>query len=238
MSDSSGSRLWRVLLKPSETFAAIAERPTWGVALAVLVVASAAMTVALFSRFDMMEAMRQQLAAQHQAVPSGMEKNAGLIKGCSEGFAILLPPLLALVSAAIFLVFNLLGGTLNYRTSFAVTLHAAMPGVVRALLTIPVALSRASLTMEQAQGGLLRSNLAFLAPEGAGRPLVALLSALDLFALWQIVLLAIGYRIAAKVSRATAVTTVVVLWALLVALGVGFAALGAARAGAAAGAAG
>lgn len=233
MNGRSWSRLWRVLVRPSETFQEIAERPTWGVALAVLVVASAAMTLVLFSRVDMAEMIRQQLAARHQAMPPGMERNMALVKGCSETFAILAPGVIALVSAAVFLVFNLLGGTINYRTSLAVTLHAAMPGVVRALLTLPVALSRATLTMEQVQGGLLRSNLSFLAPEGAGRPLVALLTSLDLFALWQIVLLAIGYRIAARVSRATAATTVVVLWALLVAVGVGLAALGAARAGAA-----
>jgi hypothetical protein len=237
MKDSSWGRLWRVLVKPGETFAAIAERPTWGAALAVLVLASGAATLVLFNRFDVMEMMRQQMASQHQAVPPGMERNAALFKGCFEVIGILAPVVVTLISAAVFLVFNLLGGRIDYRTSFAVTLHASMPSVVRALLMIPVALSRATLTLPQVQGGLLRSNLAFLAPEGAGRPLVTLLTSLDLFTLWTLVLLAIGYRIAARVSRATAAVTVVLLWALLVAVGVGFAALGAAR-GAAAGAAG
>ncbi len=229
MRDSSWSRLWGALVKPGETFAAIARRPTWAVALTVLVVLGGAATLAVFSRFDMMEVMRQQLAAQHQQVPAGFDSRAGLIKGCSAAVAVVGPAVIYLVGAAVFLLFNLLGGQLDYRTSFSVMLHASMPNAVRALLMIPIALSRGALTVQEVQGGLLRSNLSFLAPEGAARPLVTLLASLDLFSLWSLVLLAIGYRIAAKVSRTTAVATVVLLWALLVAVTVGFSALGGAR---------
>jgi len=229
MKDSSWGRLWGVLAKPGETFQAIAERPTWGVALAVLVVVCAAGTLALFSRFDMVEATRQQMVAQHQPMPPGFESKAPVIKGCLEGVLVVIPAVVSLVVAAALLVFNLLGGQLTYRTSFAVTVHAAMPYAVRALLSAPVALLRGSLTAAELQSGVLRSNLAFLAPEGAGKPLVALLASLDLFALWNVVLLAIGYRIAARVSRGAAWGTVIVLWALLVAIGVGFAALGGGR---------
>ncbi len=231
MKDSSWSRLARVLVKPGETFTAIAARPTWAAALAVLVVLTAASTLVVFSRFDMLEAMRQQLAAQHQAVPAGFDSRAGLIKGCSETVAVALPAVACLVGAAIFLLFNLLGGELDYRTSLAVMTHASMPAVVRSLLLIPIAFFRGALTMTEVQGGVLRSNLAFLAPEGAGKPLLALLSGLDLFTLWTVVLLAIGYRIAARVSRKTAAATVVLLWALILAIAVGFAALGASMGG-------
>jgi hypothetical protein len=226
MKGRSWGRLWGVLAKPGETFASIAERPTWGVALAVLVLASAAATLVMFARVDFAEMMRQQMAAQHQQLPAGFESRMGLIKGCSEVAAVAIPAIVPLVVAAVFLVFNLLGGRIDYRTSLAVTVHAAMPQVVKALLTIPIAFYRGSLTMAEVQAGLLRSNLAFLAPQGAGRPLVALLASLDLFALWNLVLLAIGYRIAAKVSRTTAAVTVVLLWAVLVGIAVGFSALG------------
>jgi hypothetical protein len=73
---------------------------------------------------------------------------------------------------------------------------------------------------------VLRSNLAFLAPEGASKPLVALLASLDLFALWNVALLAIGYRVAARVSRTTAWLTVIILWLIFVAIIVGFSSLG------------
>lgn len=231
MKNRSWGRLWGVLAKPGETFASIAEGPTWGLALAVLVVASAVAVLVMFSRVDFAEMMRQQMAAQHQQVPPGLESRMGIIKGCSEAAAVAIPAIIPLVVAAVFLVFNLLGGEIDYRRSLAVTVHAAMPQVVKALLTIPIALTRASLTMEEVQGGLLRSNLAFLAPAGSGRPLVTLLTSLDLFALWNLVLLAIGYRIAAKVSRTAAAVTVALLWVVLVGLFVGFSALGASMSG-------
>jgi hypothetical protein len=60
---------------------------------------------------------------------------------------------------------------------------------------------------------------------------MALLAKLDVFTLWSVVLLAIGFRFAAKVSPRTATITVVLLWACYVAVNVGLAALGAAFAG-------
>src|SRR4029077_7283314 len=106
------------------TFAEIAERPTWGLAFAVLFALSTIATLVLFSRFDLLEARRQQIASQPQAVPAGFERQAGLIKGCSEAGAIAIPALLALAAAAIFLVFNLLGRQLTFKTSMPVVLHS------------------------------------------------------------------------------------------------------------------
>lgn len=232
MKSSSWSRVATVLFKPAETFAEIAERPTWGVALAVFLALSTIATLVVFSRFDVLEAMRQQIASQHQAVPAGFEGRAGLIKGCSEAGAIAVPAIALLIAAAIFLVFNLAGGQLGFKTSFAVVVHASMPNAVGALLTVAVALSRPAWTAAEVQGGLLHSNLAFLAPADASKTLVALLTRVDLFSLWTLVLLTIGFRIAAKVSRTTSAAVVFGLWIVLVAVVVGFAALGASMAGA------
>jgi len=231
MKSNSWGRLWGALGKPGETFESIAERPTWALALAVLSVVSAAAVLAMFSRVDMAEAIRQQVVAQGREVSPAMMQQMGRVSGCITAVSVLGTPLFYLAMAAVFLLFNLLGGQLDYRKSLAVTVHAALPRAVQALLTIPVALARSGLTLEEMRGGLLRSNLAFLAPEGAGKPLVALLSSFDLFTLWNLVLLVIGYRVAARVSRATAATTVVVLWAVVVAVLVALSALGGARGG-------
>ena len=63
------------------------------------------------------------------------------------------------------------------------------------------------------------------APESAGKMLVALLGSIDLFSLWSIALLAIGYRVVGKVSKTAALGVVAVLWAVVVAGKVGLAAL-------------
>lgn len=226
MHDSSFGRLIGVLLSPGKTFESIARRPTWVVPMVVLVIVTTAVTLLLFQKADFMEMMRQQMEAQGQQIPAdraeGME---GFMKGCTIVSIVVFPVVLWLVGAAFFLLFNLFGGQLRYPVSLSVLLHSFMPGVVSALLSIPVILSRESFTMKELQSGgrVLKSNLAFLAPEDAGPRLVALLSSLDLFAIWTMVLMVLGYHVAARVSKATAASVVLALWVLLVAIQVLFA---------------
>jgi hypothetical protein len=101
-----------------------------------------------------------------------------------------------------------------------------MPYLLATLLSIPVVLSRTELSMAEVQsGGFLHSNLAAFAPESTGKVLVALLGSVDIFSIWTIALLAIGYRVVGKVSKAAALGVVIALWAVVVAGKVGLAAL-------------
>jgi hypothetical protein len=99
--------------------------------------------------------------------------------------------------------FNVVGGEVAYPVSLSVTLHGMMPWALVSLLSIPVALGRDSIGYDMLKtGGVLASNAAALAPEGTGTVLLGLLASLDVFSLWSIALLAVGYSIAAKVPRA------------------------------------
>lgn len=225
MENSSFGRLIGVLVSPVKTFRSIAERPTWGVAMVVFVLCLSAMSVFMFQKVDFGEMMREQMAAQGRELPADAQGMEGFMKGCTIVTIVGAPVLFILVLAAIYLVFNLMGGQLRYPASLSVVLHAAMPGVVAALLTIPVILSRESLTVREMQGRVLKSNLAFLAPEDAGPRLVALLASFDFFTLWSLVLSIIGFHIVAKVSKTTAAVVAIGLWILTVLLGVALAGL-------------
>ena len=75
------------------------------------------------------------------------------------------------------------------------TLHAYMPALVAALLTLPLILSRTSITIKEAQGGgSWPPTSAPSLPESLGPAAQALLSSVDFFSLWTLVLLIIGYR--------------------------------------------
>ncbi len=140
---------------------------------------------------------------------------------------LVLQPAVYMLMAAIFLVvFRLMGSDIDFRHSLSVAVHGMMPFLLATLLSIPVVMSRAELSMEEVQsGGFLHSNLASFAPESAGKVLVALLGSIDLFSIWTIALLAIGYRVVGKVSKAAALGVVIALWAVVVAGKVGLAAL-------------
>jgi hypothetical protein len=226
------ARLIGVLTAPTATFRSIAVRPTWVVALLVFLTASIASTAVLVPRIDR-EQMRRQMREQIEEQSGGaadeeMLANAERVGlGCVAASGVGGPLVLCFLLAALFLVFNLVGGEIDYRTSLAVTAHALMPITLLSLLAIPVALGRGSLDLEELQrgGGLLPSNLAALAPEDSGPRLFALLASFDLFTLWTLALLIVGYHVAARVSKGVAAGVLIGCWLLWVGIKVGLASL-------------
>jgi len=236
LEDSSFGRLIGVMISPVKTFRSIAERPSWVVALVALLIATTTVGVLANTRIDKND-MRQMVQERieksrgGQATPEQVEQAMVMAEKVNSVTRWLIPlfavVIYLLVAALFFGAFHFFGGSdIPYRTSFAVTLHSFIPGLVAGLLTLPVILSREHVDLKAAQSGnLLASNLGAFAPESLGTAAKSLLSSLDFFTIWSVLLLVIGYRIAAKVSTATAATVVVVLWALYVAIKVGLATL-------------
>ena len=236
LEDSSVGRLFGALFSPAKTFRSIAERPTWAVALVALLIVSTAVGVLANQRIDkhdLRQLVQERIEKSRggQATPEQVEQAMVFTEKANAVGRWLIPIVGAVVYLLIALLFFMAfrffaGSDLSYKTSFAVTLHGFLPGLVGGLLTLPVILSREHVNLKDAQSGnLLASNLGAFAPESLGTAARSLLSSLDFFSLWAVVLLILGFRTAAKVSTATATTVVVALWALYVAAKVGLAVL-------------
>src|SRR5215207_3451244 len=185
MEDSSFGRLFGVLFSPGKTFRSIAERPTWLVPLIVLLAATTTLAVLVNQRIDRNE-MRQMVQerlekSQGSATPAQVDQAMEVTDKVNSVTRWLIP----VFAVGIWLLLNLLfwmgfrffaGSSLSYKTSFSVLLHSFMPQVISALLTLPVLLSRESVGIQEAQGGILASNLAAFAPEDVGKVTRALLS--------------------------------------------------------------
>lgn len=227
-------RVAQVLWAPTETFRRIGERPTWAVALVVLLALGGIVGYLAVQRIDpgdQRDLMRETLEERglrgdelERAVDRGMEVNRK-IAPWTPIFPVVFGTLAYLLIALLFWVaFRLAGGELGFPHSFSVALHGFVPQGLAALIAIPVVLGQESLDPEAAQrGSFLASNLGFLAPEEASRVVVSLLSSLDLFALWSVVLLTLGYSVVARVSKGVAAGVVVGAWLLWVAIKVGLA---------------
>lgn len=232
MENSSFGRLIGVLVAPGKTFRAIAERPTWAVALLVLLLASAGIAYLSGTRTDYRDVMTQSMRESGRDVPEGaleqqiemMEKAGPIIGavGAPVAFAFF-----SLLGALIYwMAFKLQGSDFSYKSSLAVSLHAAMPVVISLLLSLPIILSRSSLGYDDVKtGSFLKSNLGFLAPEDAPAWLAALYASADFFAIWGLVLSVIGYRAATRLPTRAVAVTVVIVTLLFVAARVGLTAL-------------
>jgi len=232
LEDSSLGRLIGVLVSPVKTFRSIAGRPTWGAALLVLLVASGAVAYVVGMRTDYRDVITQSLKAKGRDVPEAqiepqinlMQKAGPIISACTVPVIIAVITLLA--ALIYWIVFKLLGSDFSFKTSFAVTLHAAMPGVIAALLTLPVVLSRSTLGYADVKSGtFLQSNLAFLAPADAKAWVTALYASVDFFGLWSIVLTIIGYQAVSRLSTKSVAVVVILVSLLFIGVRVGLAAL-------------
>lgn len=236
MEDSSFGRLIGVLVSPGKTFRSIAERPTWLVPFLVLMALSLGVGGLLMSRVDPGEMVRYQLEKFGDRLPpEQVEKAVEDAENMTPARRLLQTaiglPVAALLYAAlagVFLViFKVLGSQMTFKQSLSTYLYGLVPiGVVSTLINLPLMLARESITPEEAMsGGVLVASPAILASEETSAVIRSLLGSLNFFTLWTLVLLAIGYRIVARVSIAVSAGTVFTLWLLYVAGKAGFAAL-------------
>lgn len=230
-------RLVGVLFAPTETFRKIAERPTWAVALVVLLVLGAVVGVLASQKLDLdaeRDMIREQIEDRQGLRGDELERQVDTIVNINSKVRPFTPVLVLvfgtlayLLVAVVFLVgAKLAGGEIDFRRSFATTLHGMAPQGVSALIAIPLILSRESIDPEAVQGGsFLASNLAFLAPEDAPAALESLLGSLDLFTVWSVILLTVGYSVVARMSKGAAGAVVVGAWVVWIAIKAGLAAL-------------
>lgn len=223
--------IWGVLLAPEKTFRALAARPAWLPAMLLLVATALGLSLVVTPRLDMKQVMREAIEEKgadiSEAQLARQAEMADKFKWIGTASQVVLQPAVYLLMAGVFLVlFRLLGSEIDFRRSLSVSVHGMMPFFVATLLTIPVVLSRASLTLKDVQSArYLHSNLAAFAPDSTGKPMMALLASADLFSIWTIVLLGIGFRVVGGVSKAAAFGAVIALWAVVVAGKVALAAL-------------
>jgi len=219
MQESSFGRLVGVLVSPAKTFDAIAARPTWVVAMVALVVIGVITGTLISGKIDFEDVIRQSLEEQgrqlgeeqtQQAIDVG-EKIARVMTVVGP---LVFQPLIYLLLALVFMVlFKVLGGDLTFVKSLAVMVHGMMPRLVLALLSIPVILGRQEFSAKELEsGGVMMSNPGAFLGEDAGLGLVALASSFDVFSIWTVVLLVIGFAAAARISKGTAAGGVVGLW--------------------------
>lgn len=223
--------IWGVLVSPGKTFEALASRPSWLPALLLLVATAIGLSAIVTPKLDMRQVIRDTIeergANLSEAQIEQQVEMAETLKWAGTFSQIVIQPLVYLIMAGVFLiVFRLMGSDLDFKQSLSVSVHGMMPFAVATALTAPIVFSREELSMQEVQNSrFLFSNLAAFAPEEASKALTALLSSVDLFSIWALILLAIGFQIVGRVSKGTAFGVVLGLWTVAVAGKVALAAL-------------
>lgn len=213
------SRLYRVFTSPTEVFGELATSPTWLPPLLLLLVISVGAQVVIGPRLDLDATIRQSLTESSRGRQmSDEEINRAVELGTKTGGVmrwltpVTVPLIFLIVGGVYFLGLKAVGSNSEFKPVFAAVLHANVPpAVVGTVVLAAAVLRRASYTAQELEG-LVKSNLGAFLPDTVPKPLAALAGVIDIFNIWQWILLAIGLTIVGKVKRGKAVTVVAVVW--------------------------
>jgi hypothetical protein len=223
---NSFARIFGVLFSPNETFASIARRPTWAVPLLVIIVVSFAATAVILPRmdWDKIVAMQQEQIKERNPNVSQqqLDQMERMTKAGGKVFAWAAPVVFViwylLVAGVLLLTFRLMGGEGNFSQAFSATLYAWMPQVISSIIGTIVAVARGGMLDPMQMATMVKTNPGFLADMKTQPMLFALLSSLDIFTIWTIVLLIIGFAALARVSKAKAAAIVITWWVVVIGL--------------------
>ena len=212
-------RMLRVFYAPSETFEAVSEQrsaadwlvPTFIVAAVIFI--STYVTSPLYVA-GVMEQMQQQ-------------EQSGAME--SAGDAILISTLIAapvmtfvmlFIGAAIYLlVGKLLGGLFGYSHCLALVVYTSLITVVQHIVRVPLVLASETMDVQIGLG-------MFLSEEARKNFGGALLSSIDPFVIWMVVIAALGLSIVGQIERSRAYAGVAAVTLIFLAIGAFFSTLG------------
>lgn len=227
-------RLVGVTFEPTKTFEDINRRSTWLGVFIILSVLGMAMSYTLTARMDRETYVRKSMEMLPMHVPEEViQQRIAQPPGVMEKFGFVFAPIGVLVQyyilAAIFLLaFVLTGASIPYKKTLSASYWAmAPPAIVGMLLAILFMFVKDPDTLEVNPMKNVASNLGLLVSEKAHPVLNSLLGSIDIFSIWSIALLSIGFAAISdrKLSTKKSATIVIVLWILWVLVKAGYSAL-------------
>jgi hypothetical protein len=218
--DTSLGRLVGVFVSPVRTFAAIAARPTFLVALVLWTAMSFLVSELVLSRTDWRSVIVEGNSHREQKLTEAQIDQA--VEGSRkfswvwEFFGAVAPTVIAFITAGgLWMACQAFGWEVRFRQSLGVTAHAFLPGVVASIALFALLWGRSTID-PQGLDDLLHTSPAFLVSRQSDRTLHSLLASLDMLSFWSMALLVLGLSAAAKTSRGRMAALVLSLWGLYV----------------------
>lgn len=221
------ARMTGALIAPVSTFQEIARKPDWIAVVIVLIVLSIISTVLVMPKLDIEGTMREQLGERQmtqEQIDEAIEIGTKVQKFTAPIAVVAMPITLLIMGGLLLLAFRVMGGDVGFKQAFSITAYGWLPQGLKGLIIAVLVSMREKVTQVDLES-ILKSNLGFLADPVENRMAWAVLSSIDVFNVWTIVLLGIGFAFAAKWARPKATVLIAVLYGVVVLFKIGMAAL-------------
>jgi len=223
-----------VYFAPREAFTRIVRNPRFLVPLVAYVILVLGFTGIWMQKMDAREFMKTQIEESGQADKIPAEQREAIIEQQAKWmpiFAWVMGPLgiavtlLVIAGALMFIYRFFYSSEVTFRQAFAiVTWIFFAVGLVTTPLILLVLQLKGDWNINPQEA--IQANLGLLLEKSsAAKPLWALLSSIDVFSLWMIFLLAVGFGVASRKTTGSAIWGVAIPWILIVLGKVGWAAI-------------
>lgn len=229
-------RIAGVLFAPAETFQDIVRKPDVLAPMIILILIGYAVTFVVVPIMDwdsIISAQTEQMRKQNpNMTDADIEKMSGITRSFGKVMGYVGPVFGAIIwlviAGVLFLAFRMFGGDGTFKQAISITVYAWMPLTIHSILLGIIAFARGAFDPTTA-ATIVKSNPAFLVDMKEQPVLFSLLSSFDVFTIWTVVLLIIGFSVMSRFSRMKSMVLVLSLWLAMIVVKLGFAALGASR---------
>lgn len=218
------SRISGIFFEPKRVFNFLNSKPSWFFAfLFILLIGVVIAEITLPQNLLLQKEIVSQ-SPKISSTPEVLDKMTEITTGkristvISEIIKVFIG-LILLTSFIYFLCNIILGGDSSYKRVLSVVTYTSLIPTLGAILKTPLIIAKNSANIQ--------TSLALLMPEGDFTKIrYMLLGALEIFSIWQIILIALGVTVLYKFSLTKALVATIIGWAILVFIGVGLGVLG------------
>jgi hypothetical protein len=228
---SAGARIVNTFIAPTKAFTDLRRSPGWWAPWLLISVFSLAFVAVMgrqigFEQITKNSIAQSSRAEQFDKLPPDqrarqLEVSTTITRYISYSLPVLNLIIFAVIAAVLMGVFNFAAGAgVLFKTSLAIVTYGSLPGIIGAVLGIVSLFAGVDPSGFNPQNPMATNPAYFMDPLG-NKFLYGMASALDVFIVWSIVLMGIGFACNSKVKRSTAIAMVAGCYLIYKLLGAG-----------------
>jgi hypothetical protein len=233
---SEGRRLLNIFFAPSKTFTDLRRSANWWAPFLIIVIVSTSFVYVVDQKvgfrkvFENLIQLQPKQADRIERLPADqrealMRKQAAGTRIVSYAFPVALLVLYTVTAGILFASIKFgANAEVNFKTLFALVVYSRLPALIMpllAILSLVAGVSGDAFNLENPAA----TNPGYFLDPSASPVLRTLLTSIDVFSIWTMILVAIGISCISKVKRGTAFAIVFGWWLLLLLIRVGWAAV-------------
>ena len=232
---SEGERLVDTFVAPSKTFTDLRRNASWWAPWLVISLFSIAFMLVVGKQIGYEQVTRNQIshsarADQFDKLPAEQQARqlqvaAKITKYIGFAFPAIILISFLVIAAVLMATFNLgVGADVRFGTSLAIVSYGSLPGIIHATLAMIVLFAGVDRDGFNINAPLASNPSYFMDPSG-NKFLYTLATGLDVFMIWSLILMGIGFACNSKVKRSTAIGIIVGWYVVYKLAGAGLAAM-------------